>query len=148
MTAARTDSYARGQAIVELCVAMVVILMLLGALLTAVRMGRAHTRCAWEARANAGDAAVSDSILTEAILPHLPADPTPISDLARWDELVLSGYSNPLEGGRLSMYAMIHDREREEVDFSDVPFVGNFILGRDRVEVQADVYTVWTRGIY
>ena len=149
MTGCSPGKRARGgQAIVELCAAMVVILMLLGALHVAVRMGRAHTRCAWEARASAGSDAIADSLLADVFPPHSPADTAPVSDLARWDELALDDTADPLTGNHIWMYALSHGRERAEADFSDVPFVGNFILGRDRAEIQADVYMVWTRGIY
>ena len=138
----------KGQAIVELCAAMVVIMLLLSALLIVVRMGRAHTKCAWEARANAGNAVLGDSLMTEALLPQSPADSTPISDLAHWDSLIRSTAQNPLVGDNSAMYALYHDSVDETTDFSDVPFVGHYILGRDEMEVQSDAYMVWTRGIY
>lgn len=162
-----------GQAIVELVVALVCLLVLVGGIVVLGRLGRAQTRAMMESRRAAGLAAMSDAAPFSGPeyvggrttggdgATYSRDDGTTLADAAIFQGHVVR-YGRPVElaaqvpGNEVStlygstfpqfMFGFTHGEHRETV--TNLPIVRNAVYRDDRIEVRGEAWLTWTKGIY
>ncbi len=168
-------SRAAGQAMVELAVGLVVILVLFAGLIQIGRLANAHTQTMITARENAGYAAMSDElsdggatayILSWGVGPDgksYTADdllfPAPnaaqtvqaIASVASSDELAdfLPGNTLSETGdgiGVTNIFFFVYGEGRAPV--STFPVIRSLIYNRPAIYAESQAWLVWTKGIY
>lgn len=166
----------RGQALIEMTVALVVIVVLFAALLQIGSLSRAHLATINEARGMAGMAAVSDTYQSISPSASLIAgwsegddgvrysrdDQSIPAGTAAWRQQILP-VAHPTElesrvpGNRISAL-MVKDPLAEELEFVRghaqsrpvplLPVVRHLLYSADSVRLESDSVTVWQRGLY
>lgn len=162
-----------GQAIVELAVALVVLLVLVAGGIQICSMGHSQSQLMMTARRLAGQKAMSDESSFSS--PQFIAACTPgpdgitfsrddgttpgdatllqvgIVDYAHPDELNTQRSDNPVSGLANSSFPQeifgLVDGEATE-DVALMPVVRNLLYSRDSIELQGKAWMTWTKGIY
>jgi hypothetical protein len=162
-----------GQAIVELVVALVVLLVLVGGIITLGRLSRAQTVAMREARRAAGVAALSDAapFAGPAYIDGRTAGPdgatysrddaTTAGNAADFQTRVV-GYGRPdalgdvLPGNEVSllsgtafpqfMFGLTYGEH--DVTVSNMPVVRHTMYNADTIRVHGEAWLTWTKGIY
>lgn len=171
---ARKD-FASGQAMVELAVALVVVMVLLAGLIQVGRLANARTGTMMLARERAGRAAMSETY-RETIGPmHIfdwrhgpdgrrytaddiplpaaapPASAAEIASAARAEELsaFIPGHAfsgAQQTGSAVEDFFFVHGRAHDAV--STLPVIRRLVYGRPAIPAESRVWLVWTGGIY
>jgi len=162
-----------GQAIVELVVALVVILVLAAGIIQISWLGVRHSRAMGEARRIAGHKAMldvpsyesprfistctmgADAIAFSRDDSALNGDPTDLTDgivkYAHPKPLNVIAPDNPVSvlsesAMPQAMFGLIHGENKDSVDL--LPVVRRLIYTADSVEVQGSAWMTWTKGLY
>lgn len=162
-----------GQAIVELIVALVSLLVLIGGILVLGRLTRAQTQAMRESRRSAGIAAMSDAspFSGPQFIQSRDAgadkasysrdDGATLADAANFQaRLVRYGHPDDLDaqvtGNEIStlyrsgfpqlMFGLTHGEH--EVVVTNLPIIRDAVYRADRIEVHGDAWLTWTKGIY
>ncbi len=169
------ESRASGQAMVELAVGLVVILVLFAGLIQIGRLATAHTQTMITARENAGHSAMSDELSSGGATAHIlswgagsdgksyTADDLlftspnaaqtfqDIASVASSDELAGFLPGNPLseieEGiGVTNVFFLVYGDGQAPV--STFPVIRSLIYNRPTIYAESQAWLVWTKGIY
>jgi hypothetical protein len=162
-----------GQAIVELIVALVVLLVVIGGVITLGRLSRAQTVAMREARRVAGVAALSDAAPFSGPLyieertaggdavTYSRDDGTTAGEAADFQNRVVS-YGEPealgeaLPGNEVSvlygtafpqfMFSFTHGEH--DVTVTNMPIVRHTMYNAETIQVHGEAWLTWTKGIY
>ena len=162
-----------GQAITELIVALVALLVLVGGIIVLGRLSRAQTQAMREARRSAGIAAMSDASPFSG--PQYIESRDAGADRATYsrDDGVTQGdpaafqagvvrYAHPdavgtqVNGNPVTtlygaafpalMFGFTHGEH--EVTVTNMPIIRDTVYRDDRIQVHGDAWLTWTKGIY
>ena len=162
-----------GQAIVELIVALVVLLVLVGGVIMLGRLSRAQTVAMGEARRTAGVAALSDAAPFSSALyiegrtavgdaaTYSRDDETTIGDAADFQNRVVS-YGQPdalgevlpgnevseLHGTAFPQFMFGFAYGEHDVTVSNMPIVRHTMYNAATIKVHGEAWLTWTKGIY
>jgi hypothetical protein len=165
-----------GQAIVEFVVGLVGLIMIVAFIIQVSRISREHTRALIDAREQAAHDAMADTYLLALPAPEFINDWRAGNDEREYsqDDRILRGdpsfvasdllvHSRPQElqgwapGNRISQLAserspvdafgLVHGHaEEDEVPL--MPVIRHLLYNHDEIEVEADAWLVWTKGLY
>lgn len=164
-----------GQAIVELVVGLVAILVLVAGLLQLGRLAHAHTQAMMEARAEAGTFAMSQTYATQGPAPQylyswsdgpdgrehsrddkpLYALPTDVRDEvlvhAKPEDLGGAAGDNPVteaydSGAVMDSFQLVHGHEESE-DIPLYPVVRSLLYNAESIKLEGDVWLTWARSL-
>lgn len=172
----KTSSHKSGQALIEFVVGLVAILVVFAVLIQIGRIAKEHTQALLGARERAGEFALSEEHTTlmpgpmyiqdwseggdgtrysrddrirggdaEAVPDHVAVHARP-EELASWvgENDLTELYRTELPVGS---FGLVHGRyESDPIELYSV--IRNLIYDADSISVDADVYMVWTRGLY
>ncbi len=162
-----------GQAIVELIVGLVALLVLVGGVITLGRLSRAQTVAIQEARRTAGVAALADAAPFSGpayiesrtaggdATPYSRDDGTTAGNVADFQDRVVS-YGQPqalgetLPDNEVStlfdaafpqvMFGFTHGEH--DVTVSNIPIVRHTMYDAETIRVHGEAWLTWTKGIY
>ncbi|MBI3985638.1 MAG: pilus assembly protein [Lentisphaerae bacterium] len=172
---ATAEHFRSGQAMVEFCVALVVIMVLLAGMIQANRLLRTHSDAMIEARREAAQLAMgalpvisldARTILDWSTGPDnkpYTADDVPLTSTntapqadaltqyAHPSELALFLPLNPvsqlaLAGDPIASFALVRGYAEETVPV--LPALRNLVYAGDGIPVESEAYLVWTKGLY
>lgn len=174
-SAFNTSRSRSGQALVEMVVGLVAILVLVAGLLQLGQLARAHTAALMEARAEAGAFAMSPTFAQQAPAPQYLYDWSAgedgrthsrddralyaLSDDVR-DDVLAHAKPGPLGGyvggnqvsaayeseALLDSFRLVHGREESE-DLPLFPVVRTLLYDAESIRLEADVWLTWARAI-
>jgi hypothetical protein len=164
-----------GQAMVEMAVALVVILILFAGLLQIGRLTTAHTQTMITARESAGYSAMSEEFLESGGSAYISGwgagsdDKSYTADdivfsatnaseaveetafVARPDELAVFVPDTPFAPlpeavGSTNIFYLVHGQGQWSI--STIPVIRSLIYNRSSIFTRSDAWLVWTQGIY
>ena len=165
-----------GQALIEMTVALVALMVVVAGLIQIARLGRVKIDTLNEARAGAAGMMMGDNYVSVPPHSHYLADWTRGDDNSAYsadDEMVGAGTEevrqiilakarpsflatqvpgNPLSTAMFSdpmadEFRIVHGNAKSEPVVL-LPIVRHLLYGRDQIRLESDVYMVWTKGIY
>ena len=164
-----------GQAIVEMVVGLVAILVVFAGFLQLGRMAHEHTKIMMEARAEAGEFALAQTYALQAPAPQYlytwgvgddgrrdSRDDKPMFALTKdvRDDLLAHSKPDQLGGAvgenpvtraydddaLLDVFSLVHGREESE-DIPLYPVVRHLLYDADSIRLESDVWLSWARSI-
>ncbi len=174
-SACNTSRSRSGQAIIEMVVGLVAILVLVAGLLQLGRLGHEHTQLMMEAREEAGQYAMSDQYALEAPEPQYlynwseggdgrrhSRDDRPLYALSQdvSDEVLVHAKPGELANrvgdnlvsaayaneAILESFRLVHGRDKSD-DIPLYPVIRSLVYNADSIQLESDVWLTWARDI-